>query len=259
MNKIIINTGGQPFYLDDISFMYEAFADVIKGIIQGLNESGSFILNGCNVTKTEDGYEWSSGYIALKGEIFAVEAGSIKTSSSTLYWKAIRKKTDERQFEDLTTNAVHELSTVEISDSISLTDKYENLNDTYNCSKIFVDRIRESLKVNTVLVEDLTNGVLKTDIYKKDSIDGYKLGVIKISKINGNDLPEGKICKISDMDFTSSVIIANTLNSSYRPVFFQFRKVGDSLYLIAEDRYERPITVIDDTFTKTTLNFIIPE
>ena len=44
MNKLLFKEGGQPFYLDDLEFMQESTADVLKAICSGMKLGEKHIL-----------------------------------------------------------------------------------------------------------------------------------------------------------------------------------------------------------------------
>ena len=82
-----------PIYRRDLRFVDAAIRDAFVGLCSpfGIIPETSFILSGCVVTPGLT-YSWTSGYIALQGEILPVLAGSITVPSGAfpsgygVYW-----------------------------------------------------------------------------------------------------------------------------------------------------------------------------
>lgn len=128
MNKLLFKEGGQPFYLDDLDFMQNAFADTVKGIV---STYGNVILSGCNVPPpiTIAGrpttYSWEEGYIAINGEVYRVEEGSFEGgSNANLYWKVVSTEGQKEIYENTSENNVYQYRKVELTDTVTSSDIY---------------------------------------------------------------------------------------------------------------------------------------
>lgn len=129
MNKLLINEGGQPLYLDDLDFMQEAFAETLKGVISAINTYGNVILSGCEVTLSASGestiYSWDKGYVAIDGEVFQVEKGSFSgANDATLYWKVISTEGQKEIFENSSEHNVYRYRKVTLTDTVEEGDRY---------------------------------------------------------------------------------------------------------------------------------------
>lgn len=129
MNKILTQTGGQPVFLDDIDFSSQATRDAFKALCRALSldDIGTCILQGCNVTTsiTLNGteYTWTEGYIAIKGEIYKVDAGTIN-SKRIPSWVIKKNRTENRIFEDESNKPVWEVSYVTLSETFESDEEY---------------------------------------------------------------------------------------------------------------------------------------
>lgn len=129
MNKILTQTGGQPVFLDDIDFSSQATRDAFKALCRALSldDIGTCILQGCNVTTsiTLNGteYTWTEGYIAIKGEIYKVDAGTIN-SKRIPSWVIKKNRTENRTFEDESNKPVWEVSYVTLSGTYGSDEEY---------------------------------------------------------------------------------------------------------------------------------------
>lgn len=143
MNKILTQTGGQPVFLDDIDFLQNSNMDNFKGLCQGMSQDiiGTCIIQGCEITKTSNGYRWNPGYIAIKGEIFKVNNGSIVTESQLPYWQVVSTQTELRTFEDQTSKPVWVVTEVILTDTPEDGRLYV---DAYNIRR-YTDIIKEKV------------------------------------------------------------------------------------------------------------------
>lgn len=88
MDKILTHEGGQPLYLDDITFMDKAIRESFGGLLRMFGNDQNVYLTNLNVVQESPGVvRWDAGYIALSGEILPVLAGSITVNPALpLYW-----------------------------------------------------------------------------------------------------------------------------------------------------------------------------
>lgn len=93
MNKLKTdNTGGVPFDWDDWRWEQEGVREAFFGILSawGIDPSDSFIISGCTSTFNGLNYDISTGFIALGGEVYKVEAHSVivaLTAGNTHFWE----------------------------------------------------------------------------------------------------------------------------------------------------------------------------
>lgn len=122
MNKLLFREGGQPFYLDDLEFMQNAFAETMKGIISAY---GNVILSGCNIPPPisiaghPTNYSWEEGYIAINGEVYKVEEGSFNgVMNANLYWKVVSTDEQKENYEDASEGYVYRIRKVILTDTV---------------------------------------------------------------------------------------------------------------------------------------------
>lgn len=168
MNRLNINEGGQPLYLDDLDFMQSAFAEAVRGI---MSTYGNVILSGCEVkTSNVEGevyinYYYNKGYIALNGEVFPVEKGSFSADKGvTLYWKVVRTEEQKEVFENSSEHNVYQYAKVVLTDSVGTNDVYALKNDVKTIEELTSNvRIIDNLYVYT------TNNFKNTEIHIDDA------------------------------------------------------------------------------------------
>lgn len=143
MDKILIQSGGQPMFLGDVDFAQQSTRNIFKGVSQALalGSAGNCILQGCTV-KLLGGtdYTWTAGYMAINGEIYPVVAGNL-TTQNPVYWVVRRTKTEIRTFEDKSNKPVWETSYVTITDAVTTEDVYVQVNSM----KLYTDLLSERL------------------------------------------------------------------------------------------------------------------
>lgn len=142
MNKILTQTGGQPVFLDDIDFSSQATRDAFKALCRALSldDIGTCILQGCDVTISGTQYTWTEGYIAIKGEIYKVDAGTID-SMRLPFWVVKKNKTENRTFEDKSNKPVWEVSYITLSGTYESDEEYA----PYIGVKKYEDILRDKL------------------------------------------------------------------------------------------------------------------
>ena len=67
MNKLLTYSGGQPFVLEDIDFLQNAFAEVITGLASAY---GNMILSGCKLSVSGDNVNWTAGCIIISENVY---------------------------------------------------------------------------------------------------------------------------------------------------------------------------------------------
>lgn len=142
MNKILTQTGGQPVFLEDIDFSSQATRDAFKALCRALSldDIGTCILQGCDVTISGTQYTWTEGYIAIKGEIYKVDAGTIN-SMRLPFWVVKKNKTENRTFEDESNKPVWEVSYITLSGTYESDEEYA----PYIGVKKYEDILRDKL------------------------------------------------------------------------------------------------------------------
>lgn len=143
MNKLLTYEGGQPFTLEDIDFMQEAFAEVISGLASAYS---NFILSGCKLTVAGDKVTWTAGYIIIDQQVYRVEAGSITApSTDNLYWKVITTDSQGVVFEDGSQNKIYRRSKASIVSSVDSSDTYASVNGLKTANDYFMIYEKENL------------------------------------------------------------------------------------------------------------------
>lgn len=116
MNKLLFAEGGQPIYLDDLSFLQSS---LFEGFAPFLRNFGNCVLQGCEVTIIDNNRaKWNAGVVLYNGEIFTVPAGSGVTNSitqSALGLRVVRTPIEPRTFGDGVSRPTHELGTAELT------------------------------------------------------------------------------------------------------------------------------------------------
>lgn len=102
MNKILTNSGGQPFFLDDINFLESAICESFKGLLSGITKnSGMYLTDLRFIRANDETISWVDGYIVLGEEVLPVKRGVLNAKSDTpLYWDIKSLKEGSRIFED---------------------------------------------------------------------------------------------------------------------------------------------------------------
>lgn len=143
MNKLLTFAGGQPFSLEDIDFLQEAFAEVIRGLS---SVYGNFILNGCKLSVSGDNVNWTTGFIIINENVYRVDAGSIATSSvDNLYWKVINTDSQNVEFENGSQNKIHRTSKATIVSNVDSLDTYIPVNAVKTVDDYFMTYKKENL------------------------------------------------------------------------------------------------------------------
>lgn len=99
MDRIITNTGGQPILRKDFDFLQDNIEQMGADIAR-LVCDGSTVLSGCEITRQGTNVSWTEGSICIEGKIYHVEAGSLTTSSSLLYWVVKYADSERRRFKN---------------------------------------------------------------------------------------------------------------------------------------------------------------
>lgn len=153
MNKMLNPDGGVPLKLTDIAYMQDAFRNALEGLLRGFGKGGNVRIAGCVVTRLvlttgEVIVNWSSGWLALHGEIFVVPSGSLNVErNDTLYWKIVRVEEAVVTLENGDKKAKREKSyatlvTKDSSDETSVADEQlKNLSDSINDTTTIVKNV----------------------------------------------------------------------------------------------------------------------
>lgn len=220
MNKLLTYEGGQPFRLDDIDFLQDAFSSVITALV---SVHGDIILSGCAISKVSEGNQytvtWNAGYITIKGGVYRVEAGSITVATSDrLYWKVVKTESENVDFNDGSQKKIYQYTKVVLTTIVSDDDIYIDVDEIEPYISKIVDLGQISLK-DEVTLSNIASGIsnLSIDIYKiKSVIDAAKITVRFTTK--GAELEGGYICNVlswySSKDFYKTGIAYATKNNT---------------------------------------------
>lgn len=135
MNKLLFKEGGQPFYLDDLEFMQESTADVLKAICSGMKLGEKHILLsdpvsteilGSNTVYTIVG----NGYIVIGDEVYPIKPDILTVpTSQPVYWVVVQEKFQNEIFADNSEAQVYERRYVKLSTTYTKSDMYVGRND----------------------------------------------------------------------------------------------------------------------------------
>lgn len=112
MNKLLVHSGGQPLYLDDLDFMQEAWISYIRDFLAGLvnNETEvGFVLIG---VKKFGNHGYTNGLIVFDGELYKVPQHADQNDHKT-YLRIVQKTSNPRKLKDGTTQDVYETVSME--------------------------------------------------------------------------------------------------------------------------------------------------
>lgn len=213
MNKILTQTGGQPVFLDDIDFSSQATRDAFKALCRALSldDIGTCILQGCDVTISGTQYTWTEGYIAIKGEIYKVDAGTIN-SLRLPSWVVKKNNTENRTFEDESNKPVWEVSYATLSGTYDSNDEFV----LYFGAKKYKDILRDKLFSFEEIDIPATAPGQKLDV--KITVQKYaafKRIIVKISELEGY-YPDQILKIIFDnqyYDMVKDVVLSGFTNS----------------------------------------------
>jgi hypothetical protein len=112
MNKFLPVDGGHSLHLDEFVLMQGAYFDGFKALVYKLAPSGNTFLQGVVIDTTGANVVYTSGYIAMDGEIYKVNSNSFTKSANpadALYFKPIQTAISPSPvtYEDATTQNVH--------------------------------------------------------------------------------------------------------------------------------------------------------
>lgn len=181
MDKILTHTGGQPVFLDDIDFSSKATRDALKGLCTALSldNIGTCILSGCNVIRDGAKYSWTDGYIAIKGEIYKVVAGSI-SSVNFPFWVVKKTSTEERTFEDKSIKSVWQTTYVTLAETHSQGDIFTPYLATLRYSDLLLRKAFEC-DIIDVPLESFNKGLgLKMQIKQYEA---FKKIIVEITEL----------------------------------------------------------------------------
>lgn len=161
MNRLLTISGGQPFGLEDIDFLQNAFAEVITGLASAY---GNMILSGCKLSVSGDNVNWTAGCIIISENVYRVDAGSIVASSlDNLYWKVINTDSQNVEFENGSQNKIYRTNKATIVSGVGSSDTYVPVNTVKTVNDYFMTYKKENLlyqvttSKNTATVERLKN------------------------------------------------------------------------------------------------------
>lgn len=114
MNKLLTFEGGQPFTIEDLSFLQSSFIDAMNNIVASLAGNMSCILTGI-----KDGYtSVVPGSVYIGGNIYVLTK-SVSGGGSKYYLCINQKETEQRMFRDSSTRNVYLVDDAYMSESPS--------------------------------------------------------------------------------------------------------------------------------------------
>ena len=114
MNKLLTFEGGQPFTIEDLSFLQSSFIDAMNNIVASLAGNMSCILTGI-----KDGYtSVVPGAVYIGGNIYVLTK-SVSGGGSKYYLCINQKETEQRMFRDSSTRNVYLVDDAYMSESPS--------------------------------------------------------------------------------------------------------------------------------------------
>lgn len=120
MNKLIFSEGGQPIHLDDLEFLQSSVASPVQAIATAF---GDCVLTGCYVQwNNQQSLSVSSGYIAYKGQVYAVADAELTQGVSAgndapLRWLFETVEVESKIFEDGSEQPTRKLYTARVVQS----------------------------------------------------------------------------------------------------------------------------------------------
>lgn len=227
MNKLQFHEGGQPLHLDDLAFLQDATTSPLAALISSW---GDFIISGCMIThdKSTSKHHWEAGYIAYRGQVYRVSAGTFDQidQANTFYWIFKRSDAASKTYEDGSEHHTQVVCTAELVSTRQAPESGDYIADI-NLPRLGIDFARSPRLSfsyfgvgNLVEFKELTrhSGILTLRFEKTDSLPttGY-FGVFRLSGVNnmsgrytfvGADLPPTNIDVIN-----GKVICRQTLGS----------------------------------------------
>ena len=102
MNKLLTFEGGQPFTIEDLSFLQSSFIDAMNSMVASLAGNMSCILTGIKDSNTSV----VPGAVYIDGNIYILTK-SIYGGASNYYLCINQKETEQRMFRDSSTHNVY--------------------------------------------------------------------------------------------------------------------------------------------------------
>jgi len=101
MDKYLTYPGKQPVYLGDVDFLQTSVAGAMKELLRAYigDNSGNAILLGCEFSYAHNQISWTSGIVAINGEVLAIQAGTL-SGEGTNYFEVISSLGGARTFGD---------------------------------------------------------------------------------------------------------------------------------------------------------------
>lgn len=109
--------------VQDLSFLQDNIEQMGANIAALVCE-GSSVLGGCEITRDGTNVSWTAGSVCIEGIIYKVEAGSLTSSSATLYWVVTRTDSERRKFKNESEHEVYRKFTCTLSDNTTSAYKY---------------------------------------------------------------------------------------------------------------------------------------
>lgn len=172
MNKLLFKEGGQPFYLDDLEFMQESTADVLKAICSGMKLGEKHILLsdpvsteilGSNTVYTIVG----NGYIVIGDEVYPIKPDILTVpTSQPVYWVVVQEKFQNEIFADNSEAQVYERRYVKLSTTYTKSDMYVGRNDVVTFRN----------KILAIVTDYLDKTVIEKDMKAQLSLGGVVSG-----------------------------------------------------------------------------------
>ena len=231
MNKLLTFEGGQPFTIEDLSFLQSSFIDAMNNIVASLVGNMNCILTGI-----KDGYtSVVPGAVYIGGNIYVLTK-SVSGGGSKYYLCINQKETEQRMFRDSYTRNVYLVDDAYMSESpsaVSIDMRTANtLSEIVVNGKGLWESISpefESTTSGDVLVPDTTksikpNASMLINVVKSSASDSNQLWAtqfrdqseyrcIVVSGINPYILVasrnEGRVYNIDGTPYNGPIIIDN--------------------------------------------------
>lgn len=178
MDRIITNTGGQPIILADLIFLQDNIEQMGADIAR-LVCDGSTVLSGCEITRSGTNVSWTEGSICIEGKIYHVDAGSLTTSSSLLYWVVKYADSERRRFKNQSEHDVYRQFTCTLQVNTSGAYKYVNVNNVLpNFGKTLARRYSGATLAKTLNVTWNTSAGWSGKVYEIPVMGGKVIHIV---------------------------------------------------------------------------------
>lgn len=243
MNKMLTPNGGVPLKLTDIAYMQDAIRNAFEGLLNGISTDGNIRLAGCEVTRQEvsggnEKITWTSGWVALHGEVFIVASGDIASvpNGTKLFWKITRLPEAEITLANGEKGARREKSYAVLVPE-SLKDE-QSVNDAelYTVGKQVLRSNTQLTTKRDIEIKDKAKGLVTAYMSYNSSPLGYKSIVAMFYGQSVTDLTNGKLC-----GYTSDI----PMDGCYMTCIQESRGIGERLIPCILRLYKKEVKLYD--------------